>query len=133
MSASQTQSGARIVVADDEDDIRRLVSFMLKRRGHQIFEAANGEDALALIVEHRPDLVVLDVMMPGMTGPEVARQMQANARISGIPVLLVSAMGQGEEIARGLASGAAGYLVKPFKPQDLTVEVNRLLDQGVAS
>jgi DNA-binding response OmpR family regulator len=125
-------SSARIVVADDEADIRRLIVFTLKRRGHQVFEASSGDEALALIKEVLPDLVVLDVMMPGLSGPEVTRRLRSNRDTVDIPVLLVSAMGQASEIASGLSSGASAYLVKPFKPQELAAQVSTLL-QGTAT
>jgi DNA-binding response OmpR family regulator len=125
-------SSARIVVADDEADIRRLIVFTLKRRGHQVFEASSGDEALALIKEVLPDLVVLDVMMPGLSGPEVTRRLKSNRDTVDIPVLLVSAMGQASEIASGLSSGASAYLVKPFKPQELAAQVSTLL-QGTAT
>jgi DNA-binding response OmpR family regulator len=125
-------SPARIVVADDEADIRRLIVFTLKRRGHQVFEASSGDEALALIKEVLPDLVVLDVMMPGLSGPEVTRRLRSNRDTVDIPVLLVSAMGQASEIASGLSSGASAYLVKPFKPQELAAQVSTLL-QGTAT
>jgi DNA-binding response OmpR family regulator len=122
------QSGARIVIADDDDDIRRLVAFTLARRGHTIIEGSDGEVALSLIAEHHPDLIVLDVMMPGMTGIDVTRQVRVNEATAGTPILLVSAMGQHSEIETGLQAGASDYLVKPFKPKELAEKVQAMLD-----
>jgi DNA-binding response OmpR family regulator len=118
---------ARIVVADDEPDIRRLVSFTLRRRGYEVLEAENGEEALALVRAEQPDLVVLDVMMPRMTGHEVARALRSSPETAEIPILMVSAKGQEVEVRDGLASGASGYLIKPFAPRDLADRVGALL------
>lgn len=121
---------ARIVVADDEADIRRLVAFTLKRRGHDVLEADSGDGALALIRETMPDAVVLDVMMPGMTGLEVARILSSEPATSSIPIIILSAKGQATEVDQGLASGATAYLVKPFAPQELAAKISELLVQS---
>ncbi|HEX2173724.1 MAG TPA: response regulator [Dehalococcoidia bacterium] len=118
---------ARIVVADDEADIRRLIVFTLKRRGYQVLEASAGDAALDLIRRERPDLAVLDVMMPGLTGLEVAGALGADPATRSIPIVMLSAKGQSVEIEAGLASGARAYLVKPFAPQDLAARVAEIL------
>lgn len=120
----------RIVVADDDADIRRLVTFVLRRRGYTVVEAADGDEALAAIRRERPDLVVLDVMMPGLTGPEVARAVAADPTLSATPVILLSAKGQASEVAAGLASGAREYLIKPFAPRELAMRIEDLLADG---
>jgi DNA-binding response OmpR family regulator len=117
----------RVLVADDDADIRRLVAFTLKRRGFEVLEASDGDAALALVLGELPDAAVLDVMMPGRTGLEVAQAMRSDARAAGIPVLLLSARGQASEVAEGLDSGARGYLVKPFDRQELVAALERLL------
>src|SRR6266498_1268922 len=109
----------RIVVADDEPDIRRLVAFALCRCGYEVAEAAAGDAALDLVRTEVPDLVVLDVMMPGMNGTAVARALGEDERTAGIPVLLLSARGQAAEIEEGMTSGARAYMVKPFAPPEL--------------
>jgi CheY-like chemotaxis protein len=114
---------ARIVVADDDADIRRLVSFTLRRRGYEVSEAGAGDEALALIRETLPDLALLDVMMPGMTGLEVARAATADPRTARIPIIMLSAKGQATEVEAGIAAGARRYLVKPFAPRQLANEV----------
>lgn len=119
-----------IVVADDESDIRRLVAISLRRRGHEVIEAARGDQALSLIRESRPDLAVLDVMMPGMTGLEVAQALSADEALAGTPVVLLSAKGQAAEVQQGLQSGAAAYVTKPFAPGDLARRVEELLSGG---
>jgi DNA-binding response OmpR family regulator len=118
---------ARIVVADDDPDIRRLIVFTLKRRGYEVHEANAGDAALELVRRERPDLVVLDVMMPGMTGLEVASALKGDDATSGIPIIILSAKGQVAEVDAGLTSGANLYLVKPFTPQELAAKVAELL------
>ena len=118
---------ARIVVADDEADIRRLVSFTLRRRGYTVLEASAGDTALELIRKERPDLCVLDVMMPGLTGTEVARALTADAETAAIPIIMLSAKGQAVEIEQGMESGARAYLVKPFSPAALASQVADIL------
>ena len=118
---------ARIVAADDEADIRRLVAFTLRRRGFVVLEAGAGDEALALIREERPDLAVLDVLMPGMSGIEVAQQLASDPETAAIPVILLSALGQVADVKAGLQSGARVYLTKPFAPPDLVASVNSIL------
>jgi two-component system, OmpR family, response regulator MtrA len=118
---------ARIVVADDEADIRRLIVFTLRRRGYEIIEASTGDSALAQVRDSMPDLVVLDVMMPGLTGLEISRLLAADAATASIPILMLSAMGQAAEIEAGLSSGAHSYLVKPFAPRELADRVAEML------
>ena len=120
-------TAARLVVADDEPDIRRLVSFTLRRRGYTVLEAADGDAAYGLIARERPDLAILDVMMPGMTGIEVIRRLRQSEELAAIPVVLLSAKGQMREIEDGLGSGAAAYIVKPFTPAALARQVEGLL------
>jgi DNA-binding response OmpR family regulator len=117
----------RIVVADDDPDIRRLIVFTLKRRGYAVREATDGDAALALVSEDVPDLVVLDVMMPGRTGLEVAAALRGAPETAAIPIVMLSAKGQETEVQAGLRSGAQSYLVKPFSPQALAAEVAALL------
>lgn len=116
-----------VVVADDEADIRRLIVFTLRRRGYTVLEAAAGDLALALIRREMPDLAVLDVMMPGLTGIEVAQAMSADPATKRIPIIMLSAKGQVSEIEAGLKSGARIYMLKPFSPQDLAQRVANVL------
>lgn len=121
---------SRIVVADDEADIRRLIVFTLKKRGYTVLEAAAGDAALDLIRQETPDLAVLDVMMPGLSGHEVAAAVRADPATGHIPIVMLSAKGQASEIEAGLASGATAYLVKPFVPQELANRVADILRGG---
>ena len=123
----------RIVVADDEADIRRLISFTLRRRGYVVIETGAGDEALALIREEQPDLAVLDVLMPGMTGIEVAQALHQDPATAAIPVILLSALGQVTDVKAGLQSGARIYLTKPFAPPDLVASVASVLPGTAAT
>ena len=117
----------RIVVADDAADIRHLVRFTLSRRGFTVLEADTGDSALALIRDERPDLAVLDVMMPGLSGLDVTQALAQDPATATIPVLLLSARGQAAEIETGLMAGARAYVTKPFTPRELGERVSALL------
>ena len=120
---------ARILVVDDEEDIRRLFATVLRRRGYTVVEAADGETALALVGQEAPDLVMLDVAMPGMSGVAVAVALAADPATAHIPIIIVSASGQRRQVEKGLASGAYAYLVKPVELPDLLARVAEALDQ----
>lgn len=116
-----------VLVADDEADIRRLISYTLQRRGYRVTQAPAGDEALKLAMDEPPDLAVLDVTMPGLSGLEVTRELAARPATARVPVILVSANGQAAEIAAGLASGACAYIVKPFTPHELVDRVAAVL------
>jgi DNA-binding response OmpR family regulator len=122
-----------VLVADDEDDIRSLVSFRLKRAGYDVITAADGEEALVLATTRLPDLVVLDMMMPKATGLEVMRSMREQSRTKDIPIILLTARAQEADVARGFEAGADDYVKKPFSPQDLQARVQALLERTAAS
>ena len=122
----------RILVADDDPFIRRLVVFTLKKRGYHVLEACDGATALNLARQEQPNLVVLDVLMPEMTGLEVTRALAQDPATSHIPVLILSANAQRSDIEAGLTSGATAYVVKPFEPKVLGEHVAEILaKQGV--
>jgi DNA-binding response OmpR family regulator len=112
-----------VLVADDEEDIRVLVSFRLDRAGWEVVTAADGREALELILERRPDIAVLDVRMPKLTGIEVLQQVRADATVGETPVILLSAGVQEDSIAKGLEAGANEYMKKPFSPDELAARV----------
>lgn len=118
---------ARILVADDEADILRLTCFILRKRGYTVIEANAGDMALDLIRRETPDLAVLDVMMPGMSGIEVAQEVAKDPATAQIPVVILSAKGQMAEVEAGLSTGARAYLTKPFTPQELAERVAEIL------
>jgi DNA-binding response OmpR family regulator len=114
-------------VADDDDDIRDLVAFRLDRAGYEVLRAGDGQEALDLARQHIPDLAVLDVMMPKLTGYDVTREMRADATTSRIPVILLTARVQEADVARGFEAGADDYVKKPFSPQELKARVQAVL------
>jgi DNA-binding response OmpR family regulator len=122
-----------VLVADDEEDIRALVAFRLKRAGYEVITAADGEEALLLATSRLPDLAVLDMMMPKATGLEVTRSMREQATTKDIPVILLTARAQEADVSRGFEAGADDYVKKPFSPQDLQSRVQALLERAAAT
>jgi DNA-binding response OmpR family regulator len=117
----------KILVAEDERDIRELIGFTLRFAGFDVFLAKNGEEAVEQAPQLRPDLIMLDVRMPKMTGYEACRALKSNPETSSIPVVILSAKGQDGEIQEGIESGADHYIVKPFAPDELTSRVREIL------
>ena len=117
-----------ILVADDDDDILLLVTTRLKRDGFVVIEARNGDEALALAQERRPQVAVLDVGMPGLDGLEVLERIRADAALQGMRVLLLTAKAQDSDMRRGYDAGADAYVRKPFSPGELSARVRELLD-----
>ena len=118
---------AKILIAEDERDIRDLVAFTLRFAGYEVFSAANGEEAVALAPQVNPDLILMDVRMPRMTGYEACRIMKLDPVLKDIPIVFLSAKGQEAEIQQGLEAGAEEYLLKPFAPDQLTSRVKIIL------
>ena len=118
---------AKILIAEDERDIRDLVAFTLRFAGYEVFSAANGEEAVELAPQVSPDLILMDVRMPRMTGYEACRIMKLNPDLKDIPIVFLSAKGQETEIQQGLEAGAEEYLLKPFAPDQLTSHVKTIL------
>jgi DNA-binding response OmpR family regulator len=116
-----------VLVADDDEDILGLVSFRLERSGYEVAAAKDGEEALRLARKLSPALVVLDVMMPRLDGYEVTRRLREDEATRGIPVILLTALAQEADVARGFESGADDYLRKPFSPQELAARVQAVL------
>jgi DNA-binding response OmpR family regulator len=120
---------AKILIAEDERDIRDLVAFTLRFAGHEVVAVGNGEEAVEAARQENPDLILMDVRMPRMTGYEACEKMKADAQLQKIPVVFLSAKGQESEIRTGLDAGADEYLLKPFAPSDLTIRVSELLEK----
>jgi len=117
----------KILIAEDEPDIRDLVAFTLRFAGYEVIAANNGEEAVQLASREYPDLILLDVRMPRMTGYDACRAIKANPELKDIPVVFLSAKGQESEIQTGLEAGAEEYLLKPFAPDQLTDRVRAIL------
>ncbi len=115
------------LIAEDDRDIRELVTAKLTGAGYHVIAYGNGPAALAAAREQRPDVALLDVMMPGISGLEILTQLQQNPATSSIPVILLTARSQEFDIDSGFAVGAADYIVKPFSPRDLVSRVNAVL------
>jgi len=118
---------SRILVVEDDDDIAQLLAITMKKAGFDVAISDNGYEALNLIRKHPPDLLILDLMIPGIDGLEVCKAMKRDPRTAAVPVLIVTA--RGEEIDRiiGLELGADDYVVKPFSPRELLLRVRGIL------
>jgi two-component system phosphate regulon response regulator PhoB len=127
MTENGTSGGERILVVDDEPDIVALVVYHLAKAGFRIATASNGADALRLAQQDRPALVVLDLMLPGMSGLEVLDELRASDSGQDIGVLLLTARRDEPDRIKGLSSGADDYLTKPFSPQELVLRVRNIL------
>ena len=120
---------ARILIAEDEPDIRELVAFTLRFAGHEVTATSNGEEALRQASQIIPDIIIMDVRMPRMTGYDACRAMKADPILKDIPVVFLSAKGQDSEIQTGLDAGAEEYLLKPFAPDQLSERVKVILSK----
>ncbi len=120
---------AKILVAEDERDIRDLIAFTLRFAGYEVVTVANGAEAVEVVNQEMPNLILMDVRMPRMTGYEACAVMKADEAVKHIPVVFLSAKGQESEIRTGLDAGAAEYLLKPFAPDELTQRVRELLEK----
>jgi two-component system alkaline phosphatase synthesis response regulator PhoP/two-component system response regulator VicR len=118
----------KILAVDDERHIVRLVEVNLARAGYQVVTAFDGREALQKVEAEKPDLVVLDVMMPFMDGFEVLRNLKANPLTADIPVIMLTAKAQDADVFRGWQSGVDCYLTKPFNPMELLTFVKRIFD-----
>jgi two-component system phosphate regulon response regulator PhoB len=117
----------RILVVDDEPDITALVAYHLAKAGYRVSTAANGPDALKAAREERPDIVILDVMLPGISGYDILAELRRREETRDVGVILLTARREEQDRIRGLSLGADDYLTKPFSPAELTLRVNALL------
>ncbi len=116
-----------ILIVDDEEDIIELVQLNLARHGYQTLACTTGEKALKIAESKQPDLIILDLMLPGMDGMEVCRRLKANPQTQKIPILMLTARGEEADIVAGLELGAGDYVTKPFSGKVLAARVRRLL------
>jgi DNA-binding response OmpR family regulator len=121
-----------ILVADDDRDILDLVAFKLGAAGHELITATDGATALTEARRVVPDIIVLDVAMPGMSGLDVCRELRADNVTTAIPVILLTARGQESDVEAGFNVGADDYIVKPFSPRELQSRVSALLSRARA-
>jgi DNA-binding response OmpR family regulator len=121
---------SRILIIDDEPNIVLSLEFLMKREGFDVAVAGDGEAALRAMAEQRPDLVILDVMMPKLNGFEVCQRIRAEPALRGVRVLMLTAKGRETEMKKGLELGADAYVTKPFSTRELVAEIRRLLQAG---
>lgn len=117
----------RIVLAEDDPQIARLTSFKLEKEGFEVIWEKDGGAAFESIKSNLPDLVLLDIMMPVMNGYQVLKKMKEDDEIKNIPVIMLTAKGQERDVVTGIEMGADDYIVKPFRPAELTARIKKIL------
>ena len=120
----------RVLIADDEDNIVLSLEFLLRQLGCEVAVARDGEQALQQARAQPPDLILLDVMMPGLSGYDVCQQLRADPRFARTRIVMLTAKGRDTEVAKGLALGADAYMTKPFATKELVARVQSMLEQG---
>ncbi len=121
---------ATVLIADDEPNILVSLEFLMQREGYRVLVARDGQQALDAVREHHPDLVLLDVMMPLLSGFEVCQAVRADDAVKGTRILMLSAKGRDTDIAKGRALGVDDYMTKPFSTRELVAKVRSLLEAG---
>ena len=123
-------SQRKIVVIEDEPDILEAIQYNLEREGFRVITATSGDDGLQTVIREDPDLLVLDLLLPGLDGLEVCRRLKMDPVTQKIPIIMVSAKGEESDIVLGLGVGADDYVTKPFKPKELVARVRAVLRRG---
>src|SRR3989339_934214 len=118
---------AKILIVDDDNQIITFIKFILEKNSYSVVTANSGLQGLEVIHKEKPDLVLLDVMMPGLDGYEVCRRIKTNPETEHTPVIMLTALGMGEDFEKAVENGANWYIVKPFKPQHLLQRIEFLL------
>ncbi len=126
-AANNTDSGKTILVVDDERDLVELIGYNLQRHGYKVICAFDGAGALERAAKQRPDLVLLDLMMPGVDGLEVARRLKGDSRMAAVPIMMLTAKGEETDVVVGLTLGADDYITKPFSMKVLLARVAAVL------
>ena len=122
----------RVLIAEDEESIVASLEFLMRRCGYETRVARDGDIAVDCLADFKPDLVLLDIMLPGRSGFEVCRWIRADARLRGTRVLMLTAKGGAGEVAKGLAAGADDYMIKPFATRELVARARALLGDPAA-
>lgn len=117
----------KILIVDDEQDLVKLIRYHLEKDGYKVISASNGEDALFLARRERPELIVLDLMLPGIDGLEVCKKLKTNPELVSIAIVMLTAKGEEADITVGLRLGADDYVTKPFSPKELTARIQAVL------
>lgn len=123
-------SHRKIVVVEDEPDILEAIQYNLEREGFKVITATNGDDGLKTVIREAPDLLLLDLLLPGLDGLEVCRRLKLDPVTQKIPIIMVSAKGEESDIVLGLGVGADDYVTKPFRPKELIARVRAVLRRG---
>ncbi|MCB1751541.1 MAG: response regulator [Gammaproteobacteria bacterium] len=118
----------KVLIVDDEQNIAISVEYLMRREGFDVSVARDGEEGLAMIRSTKPDLVLLDVMMPKMDGFQVCSAVRADAALADVRIIMLTAKGRDAEVAKGLSLGADAYIPKPFSTSDLVSRVNSLME-----
>lgn len=126
-STAETTTMSQIMIVEDEPDIAEMISLHLEREGHECLTLANGLEALPAALERRPDLIVLDIMLPGLDGLGVLRRLRSDTRTAAIPVIILTAKSQVTDKITGLELGVDDYLTKPFSPRELVLRIQAVL------
>lgn len=121
---------ARVLICDNEEPLRALVRATLEPRGYELFEARDGDESLRVAREARPDLIVLDMMMPGKTGLEVLQEVRSDPELAAVPIVMLTARAQLADAEAAVEAGADRFVTKPFSPLELDAVVAALLDGG---
>ena len=121
--------GKKILIADDEPNIVVSLEFLMRQRGYVVKVVASGEEALSAVGEFRPDLILLDVMMPRMSGYDLCQKVRENPAWQDIKIIMLSAKGRDVEVTKGMAVGADAYVTKPFSTKDLIAKVGEMLGE----
>ncbi len=121
-----------VLVVEDEEDIQELVGYNLLKEGYQVAGVASGEDALRTVASKTPDLILLDIMLPGLDGLKVCRKLKENPKFESIPIIMLTAKGEEPDIVAGLNMGADDYITKPFSPRVLLARVQAVLRRAQA-
>ncbi len=124
------KNSTKVLLVDDEPNIRVALRFLVQNEGYQVLEAANGEEALQKMEEHQPDIVVLDVMMPGIDGFEVAKRIRATPNFEHTRIIFLTAKGTQNDRFQGYATGGEVYLTKPFDNAELINTINEVVEFG---
>jgi two-component system phosphate regulon response regulator PhoB len=121
----------KILIVDDEEDVLELVRFNLEKDGYKTETASSGEEAITAAKSKMPDLIVLDLMLPGIDGLEVCKKLKSDSKTENIPIIMLTAKGEESDIITGLELGADDYITKPFSPKVLTARVRRILQRHI--
>jgi two-component system, OmpR family, alkaline phosphatase synthesis response regulator PhoP len=117
----------KILIAEDEVHVAKIIQFKLEKNGYEVIHKENGKEALAYAISEKPDLILLDVMMPGMNGFDVLKAIKNHPDIKDIPTVMLTALGQESDTVKGFDLGVEDYIVKPFRPAELLSRINRIL------